>query len=182
MSFIQSLPYDGEWSLFLDRDGVINDNTDQPWTTSIAEFRWLPGAREAIATLSQYYQHIVIVTNQRAVSLGLITEPGLQQLHAWMVEEIEALGGRIDGVYYCPHGKMDGCECRKPAPDMAFQAKRDHPEIDFGNSVIVGDSLRDLQMGDLVGMTTVWIGPDEAEAPGKPDFRFESLHAFAKNH
>ena len=143
--------------LFLDRDGVINRRLPGAYVRSWETFTFLPGVPAAIAALSARFIRIFVITNQQGIGKGVMTEADLAAVHARMLEEIVAAGGRIDGIYYCPHLAGTGCNCRKPRPGLARQAKADFPEVDFRRSVLVGDSLSDLQLGQLLGMTTIWI-------------------------
>lgn len=171
-------------SLFLDRDGVINTRTPGDYVKNRAEFVFENGALEALAMLARIFPRIVVVTNQAGVGRGLMTEADLLDVHQFMLEKTAAAGGRIDRAYFCPHRSDAGCDCRKPAPGMAFQAKNDFPEIDFTKSVIVGDSASDMVFGQRLGMTTVLLPGKFEDADAltamQIDFRFDSLLGFAK--
>lgn len=171
-------------SLFLDRDGVINTRTPGDYVKNRAEFEFESGALEALALLAGMFPRIVVVTNQAGVGRGLMTEAALLDIHQFMLEKTAAGGGRIDRAYFCPHRSDAGCDCRKPAPGMAFRAKNDFPEIDFAQAIIVGDSASDMVFGQRLGMTTV-ILPGKFEdadalAAMQVDFRFGSLLDFAR--
>jgi len=165
---------DKTWTLFLDRDGVINKLIEDGYVKSWGNFEFLPGVLEAIRLLSQIFGKIIIVTNQRGISRKLVTTEDLDEIHALMLKEIENAGGRIDKIYYCPHLVEDDCDCRKPKTGMPLQAKKDFPGIDFSKSVIVGDSRNDMEMGQRLGMTTVFIGTSIAF-----DSCYASLISFA---
>jgi len=149
---------DKTWTLFLDRDGVINNLIEDGYVKSWEHFEFLPGVLEAIRLLSQIFGKIVIVTNQRGISRKLMTTEDMDEIHSLMLKEIKDAGGRIDKIYYCPHLVEDDCDCRKPKTGMPLQAKKDFPGIDFSKSVIAGDSQNDMEMGQRLGMTTVFIG------------------------
>jgi len=174
-------------TLFLDRDGVINDRLPGAYVRSWEEFAFLPGVLSAIALLRQYYDRIVIVTNQQGIGKKLMTEDDLHRVHQAMLAAIEKAGGRIDAVYFCPDLRSKPQNCRKPAPAMALQAQNDAPEIDFTRSTMVGDSASDMAFGRQLGMATVLIetNGDEiiklAKHPEWVDQRYPSLWAFAKN-
>ncbi len=151
-------------TLFLDRDGVINERLPGDYVRCREEFRFLPGVLEALRYFSEYFQHIVVVTNQQGIGKGLMTEADLAEIHEKMLEEIQAAGGRLDGIYYCPERTTSSGSCRKPDPAMAWQAKRDFPDIDFGHSVMVGDSASDMEFGLALGMQVVLIEGKEEDA------------------
>jgi len=166
---------DNTWTLFLDRDGVINKLIDHGYVKSWEHFEFLPGALEAIRLLSNIFGKIIIVTNQRGIGRKLMTTEELDGIHSLMLKEIKNAGGRIDKIYYCPHLVEDDCDCRKPKTGMPLQAKKDFPGIDFSRSVIAGDSRNDMEMGQGLGMTTVFIGTSIAF-----DSCYGSLISFAE--
>jgi histidinol-phosphate phosphatase family protein len=166
----------GSWTLFLDRDGVINRKVDNGYVTKLSEFEALPGAIESIAALSQIFRRVIIVSNQRGISRGFYSTDIVEQIHKHLIAETELRGGRIDKAYYCPHAIEDNCSCRKPGTGMAMQAKMDFPEIDFLQSVMVGDSGSDIEFGRRLGMTTVLITPSNHERIA--DFQYTSLTDF----
>lgn len=155
----------GEWNLFTDRDGVINYLINGDYIKSWEEFHFLPQAKEFLAKISPLFDKILIVTNQRGIKRGVMTAEDLHDIHQRMLTEIEAAGGRIDGVYYCAnHPEDDPEQCRKPAIGMALQAKKDFPDIDFSRSIMLGDNITDMEFGRNAGMYTVFIcgdGPPE---------------------
>lgn len=166
-------------ALFLDRDGVINRRLPGAYVQQWEEFEFLPGVLEAIAGFSSVFQYIFVVTNQQGIGKGLMSEEQLKALHQRMQTEVEAAGGRLDGIFYCPHHKELNCNCRKPAPGMALQAKELFPELDFSRSIMVGDSLSDMEFGKNLGMYTVLIrGKGEKDSPEMVDASYESLVGF----
>ena len=171
-------------TLFLDRDGVINVRPIGDYVRMPEAFIATDGLGEALRLLAGQFGRIVVVTNQAGIGKGLMTEADLTSVHRSMRDIIAAAGGRIDGVYYCPHAKDAGCRCRKPATGMAWLALADFPDIDFENAWIAGDSVSDMQFGQALGMRTVLIRgkTEEAEtlAAMKIDFRFDSLLHFAR--
>lgn len=173
------MQFDKNWTLFLDRDGVINRRLIEDYVKSWSAFEFEDEVPQAIATLSSIFGHIFIVTNQQGIAKGLMTEDDLQLVHKQMVVEIERAGGRIDGIYFCPHWAKDNCDCRKPRTGMALQAKQNFPETDFAKSLMAGDSPSDIEMGHSLGMKTVFIGLDHA--PPHTDWQFPSLIIFANS-
>ena len=173
---------DKSWSLFLDRDGVINRKIDNDYVKCWEEFHFLPGALEAIQKFESIFGKVVIVTNQQGIGKGVFTESDLKATHDKMLEEIMRQGGRIDKIYFCPALASDNHSHRKPATGMAFDALRDFPGIEFNRSVMVGDSITDMQFGRELGMVTVYIKekfPRSKEEQQLIDRCFPSLLDFA---
>jgi D-glycero-D-manno-heptose 1,7-bisphosphate phosphatase len=134
-------------AVFLDRDGVINCKAPEgDYIKSWHEFEFLPGVAETIKTLNENHFKVIVVTNQRGIAKGLMTEDDLNNIHAKMMEEFRRTGAIIDGIYYCPHA-INVCACRKPKTGMFLEAKKDFPEISFSNSFVIGDSLSDMEAG-----------------------------------
>lgn len=148
---------DPSWTLFLDRDGTINRRLIGDYVKNINEFEFLPNALEGIFELTPLFDTIVIVTNQQCIDKDIITHEELKEVHDYMMEGITAAQGRIDQIYYCPHLAVMEPLCRKPNPGMALQAKEEFPSIEFEKSIMVGDTLSDMQFGKRLGMTTVLI-------------------------
>lgn len=143
--------------VFLDRDGVINRNPPEGgFVTSWKQFVLLPGVVEAIAVLRQSGRKVMVVTNQRGVALGLFSEPELRQLHDRLQTYLGSQGTALDAVYCCIHDEGQ-CACRKPLPGLFEQAFRDFPGANADNSVVIGDSLSDIEAGTRLGMRTIFI-------------------------
>ena len=142
-------------AIFLDRDGVINENRAD-YVKSWSEFRFLPGSREAIAKLTQAGHRIVVCTNQAGIARGIISVETVHEIHRRMVAAIGEVGGKIEKVYFCPHGKEENCACRKPRPGMLLRA-RDELGLDMHDAVFIGDSISDLRAGLAVGIHTVLV-------------------------
>jgi len=175
---LKSLTINKSWSLFLDRDGVINKRLENDYVKTLDEFEFIEGVPEAIKKLSGLFGKIIVVTNQQGIGKGLYNENDLNIIHHYMSDEIEKHEGRLDKVYFSPHLAADNHHWRKPGIGMALQAKEDFPEIDFLKSVIVGDSLSDMQFGRNSGMKTVYINP-EPVSDERIDLCFSSLQEFA---
>jgi len=143
-------------TLFLDRDGVINKHLPDDYVKNWDEFEFLPGVLNALAILSDIFDCIIIVTNQRGVGKGLMNEDDLKTIHERMLFEIKINNGRVDRIYYCTDVDKESLN-RKPNSGMAFKAKNDFPNIDFKRSIMVGDSLSDMVFGTKLGMKTVLI-------------------------
>ncbi|MBK6620947.1 MAG: HAD family hydrolase [Saprospirales bacterium] len=156
---------DSEWTLFLDRDGVLNRNIPGGYVCDWEEFEFLQGVLDAMAMLNSRFQRIFVVTNQQGVGKGLMTESDLSHIHDRMYESIRESGGRIDAIYYCPSMTYEDDFRRKPSPGMALQAKTEFPEVLFSRSIMVGDSISDMEFGHRLGMKTVFIQSEGADAP-----------------
>lgn len=142
-------------AIFLDRDGVICENrTDH--VKSWSEFQFIPGAKESLVALSRLGMPIVVITNQAAINRGMTTAIAVEDIHRRMVAEIEAFGGRIDRVLYCPHRPDEHCDCRKPEPGMLLRAAAEL-NINLVHSYIIGDALTDLQTGLRVGSDPILV-------------------------
>ena len=129
--------------VILDRDGVINEDSDQ-YIKSREEWQLIPGADMAIARLNQMGYRVVVATNQSGLARGLFNIRDLNAMHSYMHSKIKQAGGQIDAVFYCPHSEQDACSCRKPAPGLLEAIGRSF-KIDLLGVPVVGDSLRDLQ-------------------------------------
>jgi D-glycero-D-manno-heptose 1,7-bisphosphate phosphatase len=142
-------------AIFLDRDGVIIENRSD-YVRTWEDVAFIPGALEALAEISRTEFAIVIVTNQAGVGRGLISETVARSINQSVCEEIVRSGGRVDGMYLCPHTNDDDCECRKPKPGMLLQAAREH-DIDLSHSWMIGDALTDLQAGKAAGAQSLLV-------------------------
>jgi D-glycero-D-manno-heptose 1,7-bisphosphate phosphatase len=165
MTKLFETPIGQGWTLFLDRDGVINRNIRRGYVRDWEEFQFLPGSLDALAMLNSRFQRIFVATNQQGIGKGLMTEADLAHIHSRMYESIRESGGRIDAIYHCPALNSERDMCRKPEPGMALKAKAEFPEIDFSRAIMVGDSPSDMEFGRRLGMQTVWISGDAEETP-----------------
>ncbi len=179
---LKNLGISKSWTLFLDRDGVINRRLVDDYVKSWGEFEFLPGVPEALARFSGQFGHILVVTNQQGIGKGLMSAGELDEIHQNMLNAVKIAGGRIDKIYVCPHLKEQRPFCRKPQVGMGLQARKDFPQIDFKKSVMAGDSVSDLRFGRRLGMKTVLISTGcqiAREHPALVDFCFGSLTEFA---
>ena len=171
---------DKTWTLFLDRDGVIDVDKEDSYIFNRHEFFFLEGVLASVKKLNETFGTIVMVTNQKGIGKGLMTVADLDDIHAYMMGEITAHGGRIDKIYYAADID-DNHPDRKPQPGMAFKAKKDFPQIDFNKSMMVGNRVTDMEFGRNAGMHTVFLTTTNPEVPfPNPliDARFESLYSF----
>ncbi len=170
---------DSTWTLFLDRDGVINDRIMSGYVTTIEEFIFLPDVPQSIAKLSQLFGNVFVVTNQQGIAKGLMTESNLLELHSYMQQSVEKEGGKITKSYYAPGASSPKNELRKPKPGMALLAQRQFEGVDFNKSVMVGDTDSDILFGQNLGMKTVrvqTVEPIKIQA----DITVSSLKEFTK--
>lgn len=172
---------DKTWTLFLDRDGVINEERFGEYVLHWGEFIFSKGVLEVFKKLSDSFGRVIIISNQRGVGKGLMTEEALQTIHFEMQREVEIVKGRIDKIYYCIE-KDEKCFHRKPNPGMALQALRDFPETDLTKSIMVGNKPGDMRFGRSAGMFTVFVqttNPDQPIPHPDIDLAFASLYDFA---
>ncbi|MDP2903131.1 MAG: D-glycero-beta-D-manno-heptose 1,7-bisphosphate 7-phosphatase [Methylovulum sp.] len=172
-------------SVFLDRDGVINQ--DKNYVHRIDDFIFIDGVFDACKSFVKAGYKIIIITNQAGIGRGYYTEHDFSILNDWMLAEFKRRGVFITAVYYCPHHAKHGlgqyfqaCQCRKPEPGMLMQAASDH-DIDLGHSILVGDKLSDIQAGKAAGVGRCFFvktGKLIAEADSKQaDGTFDNLSA-----
>jgi len=172
---------DKGWTLFLDRDGVINDERLGEYVLHWGQFIFSKGVLEVFKRLSDVFGRIIIISNQRGVGKGLMTEEALQSIHLEMQREVEIVNGKIDRIYYCTI-KDDKCFNRKPNPGMAYQAIRDYPDIDISRSIMVGNKPSDMRFGRSAGMFTAFVkttNPDQVFPHPDIDLIYDSLYDFA---
>lgn len=138
-------------TLFLDRDGVVNVWLPGDYVKSWDEFRFNEGFLDFIGRFSASFKHIFIVTNQRGVGKGIMTQTQLDDIHSRMLKAIQEAGGRIDRIYLCV-SVDDSDPMRKPNPGMAKQAMRDYPDVSMKRSLMIGDQPSDRRFADNCGM------------------------------
>lgn len=167
-------------AIFLDRDGVINENRADH-VKSWSEFRFLPGALEALRLLTERRYRIFIVTNQAAVNRGQMAEDTLEEIHQRMVAAAEARGARISGIRYCPHRDDEACACRKPRPGMLLSLAAER-QIDLAQTCFVGDALTDMAAGHAAGCQPILVLTGRGrEQVGRPDFLLHQPRYVAQN-
>ena len=135
--------------IILDRDGVINFDSDQ-FIKSPDEWKPIPGSLEAIARLNQWGWRVVVASNQSGVGRGLFGMDTLNAINEKMVKSLAQVGGRLDAIFFCPHSADSTCDCRKPKPGL-FRQIAERFNVNLDRVPAVGDSLRDLQAGVAVG-------------------------------
>lgn len=172
---------DNTWTLFLDRDGVINHEKHLDYIHTWDEFAFYDGVQEAIAVFAKIFGRIIVVTNQKGIGKGVTRLEDLQQIHKNMLAEIEAAGGRIDAVYFCPDLEDDSPN-RKPNPGMGLQAAAHFPEIDLSKAIMVGNTISDMKFGRNLGVQTIFLPTTRPEVDlqdERIDAVYDSLIAFA---
>ncbi|HUI83213.1 MAG TPA: HAD family hydrolase [Candidatus Binatia bacterium] len=148
--------------VFLDRDGVLNRKPPAGgYVTRWEELEILPGVEGAIAELNRSGRRVIVVTNQRGIALGLYSMAELAGMHDRLQAHLARHGAHLDGFYVCPHDS-EQCHCRKPETGLFEQAFCDFPAARSDNSLMAGDSLRDIEAGARLGMRTVFIAGDDA--------------------
>jgi len=149
-------------AVFLDRDGVINDNSQHYYVYNESQLRLNDDIGRAIAKLNQHGYLVVVVSNQGGISKGIYTKSDVDKLHRLMVAQIEDFGGAIADIYYCPHhNDIEKCLCRKPDSLMIEKAVAMH-HIDVSKSFLIGDGQRDIEAGQKVGLTCFLSEPNQS--------------------
>jgi D-glycero-alpha-D-manno-heptose 1-phosphate guanylyltransferase len=174
---------DHSWTIFLDRDGVINHDKDNDYIRHVGEFVLYENTIPALVTLSRLFHRLVIVTNQKGVGRGLMSLNDLQGIHQSLLDQVIQAGGRIDQIYFCTD--IDNTSPnRKPNPGMAFQAREEFPDIDLSKSMVAGNRMSDMEFGRNAGMHTVFIAtthPQEPFPDQRIDLRYNSLFEFSED-
>lgn len=170
-----------EWCLFLDRDGVLNRQIVGDYVRTWAEFEWLPNAIAALKVLQDWAPFIVIVTNQQGIGKGLMSSGDIAVIHDNLRAGLTAEAVNLDAIQVCPHLESAGCVCRKPKPGLVLGWLRNSPAIAARLSVVVGDSLSDIQLARNVaavvgGCASIYIG---GAGLAGADVTFDSLWDFA---
>ena len=170
--------------VLLDRDGVINHDSDD-FIKSPEE--WLPieGSLEAIALLNEHGYKVVVITNQSGLARGLFDTAMLEKIHAKMQRMTAEKGGKIDAIYFCPHGPDDDCNCRKPKPGLLESFASDK-NVNLSGMAVIGDSLRDIQSAQAVGASPILVktGKGQQTLHKNPHLNipvFENLYDAAKH-
>ncbi len=172
---LKNLNINKNWTLFLDRDGVINKKIDNDYVKQWIEFEFIEGVLDALKFLNTLFGNIIVVTNQQGIGKKLYRIEDLELIHKNMLYEIAYHGGKIDKVYFSPYLKSENHPYRKPGIGMALKAKEDISSINFKQSIMIGDSMSDMEFGRNAGMKTIYIS-EEISENDKIDFNFKSLN------
>lgn len=152
-------------TVFLDRDGTINESPPEgEYLESAAGVRLIPGAGEAIGLLNEYPVKVIVVTNQRGIALGRMSEADLAGVHERLVAELADNGAQLDGIFHCPH-HTGACDCRKPGAGMFERAEREIEGVEIAGGTMIGDSALDIEAGRRLGMTTIRLGKTGENEP-----------------
>lgn len=163
---------------FLDRDGTINEPAPEgEYVTSPEAIRLLPGAAEAIRLMNEHPAKVVVVTNQRGIALGRMSEADLIAVHERLEAELARSGAHLDAILHCPHHE-GACNCRKPGTALFERAAREIDGVELEGAAMVGDTARDVEAGNRLGLTTVRLGRT-AEGEPAPDHEARDLLAAA---
>lgn len=170
-------------TLFMDRDGVVNEQIIGGYVQSFDQFVYKENFFEAMKLLRSRFRHIILVTNQQGIGKGICTQAQVDAIHQRLQRDLLFHDCAFDAIYCCPHLASEQCDCRKPNIGMALQACHDFPDIDLLSSFMVGDSLSDMQFGQNAGMTCIHVG-----ATDKSDYdeilqiaseHYDSLYEYA---
>jgi D-glycero-D-manno-heptose 1,7-bisphosphate phosphatase len=155
--------------VFLDRDGVINKKAPEgQYIWQWCDFHALAGVESAIAALNNAGKRVIVVTNQRGIALGLYQLQDVNDLHVRLQKHLENFGAHIDAFYVCPHDKNQ-CDCRKPGTGLFEQAFHDFPIASTKNSILIGDSISDIQAARKLGLPSILITRDGQSTHPSPD-------------
>ena len=172
-------------TLFLDRDGVVNVQLVGDYVKKPSELVLREDFLRSIPYLKQHFRRFILVTNQQCIGKGICTQADVDDVHRYMCTLLADNGFRFDAIYLCPHVAGSGCGCRKPEIGMIDQALGDFPDIKLHHSLMVGDSLSDMQFGRAAGIPTLYIGavtPENREAvTSNSDFISPTLLQFFQN-
>jgi D-glycero-D-manno-heptose 1,7-bisphosphate phosphatase len=148
---------DRSWSVFVDRDGVVNRRIVGDYVRSVDQLDVLPEALAGLRLLAEHAGPIVVVSNQAGVGKGLMTSAQLDEVNGALLVAVDGAGGRIDGIFTCPHTVEDDCDCRKPRTGLADQAVAQVPGIDLVRAVMIGDSASDVEFAERLGVPIVQV-------------------------
>ncbi len=146
-----------KWTLFLDRDGVINKRKVEGYITRVEEFEFLPEVVDTLREISPFFHRIFIITNQQGIGKGIMTIEALLDIHHFLSNRLRDAGVYINGIFFCPH--LEGtCLCRKPAYGMISRLVHIFTDVNPRQSVFVGDDIRDILLAVRIGSNPVFIG------------------------
>lgn len=143
--------------LLLDRDGVINEKISNGYVTSIETFAFIDGVEESFKTLSENFEKIFIVTNQRGIARGMISVERIQQIHDFMTSTLNNYRNKIEKIYICPHEISENCNCRKPKPGLFEQLVYDYPFVNNTNALMIGDSFSDMIFAKKLNIDSIYL-------------------------
>ena len=142
--------------MILDRDGVLNRELNGGWLSSVDQWQWEEGSLEALAGLAQAGIKVSIASNQSGIGRGEVTVEEVEEVHQWLTALLAATGIDLVGIFVCPHGPHEGCECRKPRPGLV-RAAIERSGVPGAKSILIGDDLRDLEAGRAAGVNVALV-------------------------
>lgn len=167
---MMTLPIDKSWALFLDRDGVINHKLEDDYVRDYEDFVFMPNIQVVLKPLQSLFSWTFVVTNQQGIGKGLMTENDLLRLHWQMQADLYTSQIEFTKIYHCPDLAAKNSPNRKPEIGMALQAQADFPNVNLQKSVIIGDSLSDMEFGKKAGMKTIFFGEKSPKDTQHIDF------------
>lgn len=179
---MKNFNFDKEWTLFIDRDGVINKRIPNEYVRNWRDFEFIEGVLDSFKIFNVIFGRIIVVTNQQGIGKGLMTIDELYAIHNNMIIEIKKKGGRIDKIYFSPFLESEQNIYRKPNIGMAMEAMSEFPEINLDKSIMVGDSFYDMKFGENLNIENILISVDEkeiAKCSGLYIAKFQSLIKFS---
>ena len=165
---------DSSWTLFIDRDGVINERIFDGYVLNKEDFIFKDGVVEVSKSLFSKFKYVIVVTNQQCVGKGLIRMENLENIHAYMMKQLNQYSAHIDLILVATELKGAGSFKRKPSKTMGYMAQDTFRDIDFTKSIMVGDTDSDIHFGKNLGMKTVLIRSEEITS-SEPDLVVDSL-------
>ena len=165
---------DSSWTLFIDRDGVINERDFKGYILNKKSFIFKKGVLEVAESLFSRFKYVIVITNQQCVGKGLITDDQLNEIHQYMIDCFAKHHAKIDEVIVAPEIKGKNSDLRKPSPKMGYIAKEKMKDIDFSKSIMIGDTDTDIEFGKNLEMKTVLIESRE-KCVSSPDVKVSSL-------
>ena len=176
---LKELNIDKSWTLFLDRDGVINDRLIDDYVKFIHELKIISGVPEAIHHFGEIFKRIVVVTNQQGIGRGIMTEEDLREIHGFMNNLFVEYDGKIEKFYFAPQLKSENSNYRKPGTGMGLKAQEDFPDIVFEKCLLIGDSESDIEFGMKLGMKTIML-TNTRNLSTQADYIFRDLSEVSK--
>ncbi len=171
-------------TLFLDRDGVINVLIPNNYVTNQEEFIFTEGFLDQIGKICSLFDFVFVVTNQQCIGKNIVSLETLVHIHYKMIQWIRNSNGFITNIYYCPHLVKDDCNCRKPNPGMLDAIRKDYPEVNFNNSLLIGDSDTDLQAAQSRNINFIQFNSTKSISKTENRLRYsdwESVYKFVSN-
>jgi D-glycero-alpha-D-manno-heptose 1-phosphate guanylyltransferase len=175
---LSELKIDKEWTLFLDRDGVINLRLIDDYVKQLNELKIIDGVPASIAYFNSLFKRIVVVTNQQGIGRGMMTVDDLDIIHGFMNNVFKDNGGIIEKFYFAPQLASENSNYRKPGTGMGLAAQQDYPDINFSKCLLIGDSESDIEFGMKLGMKTIML-TNVGNHSTKADYIFNNLQAVA---